>query len=285
MRSSLRTAHRSDTVLHAMADVQTPPFRVGILAYLAAFSFAIYQLCVQTSYSPLQDEIGGTLALDALQSSVVSATFLFTYAFMQVPAGILLDRVGATRLLPVAAILLGAATVVFSFSGSMATAMAGRGLMGVSAAFAFPAIGLVLRRGIDVRWFPVLMGLADVGIGVGGMIGTAGAGALAAALGWRGAMQVAAAAAIPVAIGAWLCLPRDPFGAAPAGAARPSALGSLGRCGSRRSSTRAVAARCMASARCGTGRSRSRGASMPTRRGSSTSASSSASRSVPRRPA
>ncbi len=212
-----------------MADVQTPPFRVGILAYLAAFSFAIYQLCVQTSYSPLQDEIGGTLALDALQSSVVSATFLFTYAFMQVPAGILLDRVGATRLLPVAAILLGAATVVFSFSGSMATAMAGRGLMGVSAAFAFPAIGLVLRRGIDVRWFPVLMGLADVGIGVGGMIGTAGAGALAAALGWRGAMQVAAAAAIPVAIGAWLCLPRDPFGAAPAGAARPSALGSLAK--------------------------------------------------------
>jgi hypothetical protein len=32
-----------------------------------------------------------------------------------------------------------------------------------------------------------------------------------------------------VAIGAWLCLPRDPFGAAPAGAARPSALGSLAK--------------------------------------------------------
>lgn len=211
-----------------MSDVQTPSFRIGILGYLAAFTFAIYQLCVQTSYSPLQDEIAGTLALDPVQSSVVSATFLFSYAFMQIPAGILLDRFGATRLLPVAALLLGAATVAFSLSGGMAAAIAGRGLMGVSAAFAFPAIGMVLRRGIDVRWFPVLMGLADVGIGVGGMIGTAGADALAASLGWRGAMQVAAAAALPVAFGAWLCLPRNPFGAAAPGAARPSPLGSLG---------------------------------------------------------
>jgi MFS family permease len=204
-----------------------PPFRVGLMAYLAAFAFTIYQLVVQTSYSPLREEIGADLALDTMQSSAISATFLVTYACMQIPAGILLDRFGATRLLPLAAGLLGGATVVFSLSGSVAGAVVGRGLMGIAAAFAFPSIGMVLRRGIDTRWFPVFMGLADIGLGLGGMIGTAGADRLAAAIGWRGAMQAAAAAAIPIAFGAWLCLPRDRFGGGPAGAARAPVLASL----------------------------------------------------------
>jgi MFS family permease len=95
----------------------TPPPRIGILAYVAAFSFAIYQLVVQTSYSPLREEIGADLALDAMRTSVVSASFLLIYACMQIPAGMLLDRFGATRLLPVATILLGGATVLFSLSG------------------------------------------------------------------------------------------------------------------------------------------------------------------------
>ena len=205
----------------------TPPPRIGILAYVAAFSFAIYQLVVQTSYSPLREEIGADLALDAMRTSVVSASFLLIYACMQIPAGLLLDRFGATRLLPVATLLLGGATVLFSLSGSMATAIAGRGLMGISAAFAFPAIGLVLRRGVDVRWFPFLMGLADVGIGVGGMIGTLGADRLAAAIGWRGTMQVAAAFALPIAITAAFLLPKAWFGARTAAPAATAGRGSL----------------------------------------------------------
>jgi MFS family permease len=193
-----------------------PSRALAFAAYFAALGFMVYQLTVQTMLVPLSDFVGADLGVSAMQMTVISAAFLATYACMQIPAGVLLDRFGATWLVPAACVCVGAGSIYFSHSHTFIGAVGARMLMGVAAAFAFPSIGMAARRGLPASMFPFMMGLADVGFGLGGVIGNIGASQLQPIIGWRGTMQAAALVALPLAAIAFVCLPRKWFGAAAA---------------------------------------------------------------------
>ena len=72
-----------------------PSRALAFAAYFAALGFLVYQLTVQTMLVPLSDFVGADLGVSAMEMTVISAAFLATYACMQIPAGVLLDRFGA----------------------------------------------------------------------------------------------------------------------------------------------------------------------------------------------
>jgi MFS family permease len=180
---------------------------MGWVAWAAATFFVFYQLVVQNSYAALDGTLREALNLDVADSSIVSATFLVVYGLMQVPAGMIIDRLGPGRVLPVAAIVLAGLTWAFSFADGMWSAVLLRGLMGLFAAFAFPGAGLIARRRLPVALFPLAMGFIDGVFGVGLWAGDVGVAAMIEAMHWRSVMAILGLGGVVAAIFCFVCIP------------------------------------------------------------------------------
>lgn len=103
----------------------------------------------------------GVAGLDAVDRFHVNASALSTfsilqllvYAGMQIPVGLLVDRLGTKKVLAIGALLFTAGQLGFAFSPSYGTALASRALLGCGDAMTFIS---VLRLG--TRWFPARRG-------------------------------------------------------------------------------------------------------------------------------
>ncbi|NUU26066.1 MAG: MFS transporter [Streptomycetaceae bacterium] len=103
----------------------------------------------------------GVAGLDAADRFHVGASALSTfsilqllvYAGMQIPVGLMVDRLGTKKVLMLGTVLFTAGQVGFAFSPSYGTALASRALLGCGDAMTFIS---VLRLGI--RWFPARRG-------------------------------------------------------------------------------------------------------------------------------
>ncbi|MFI9721057.1 nitrate/nitrite transporter [Streptomyces sp. NPDC052396] len=103
----------------------------------------------------------GVAGLDAARRFQVSASALSTfsilqllvYAGMQIPVGLLVDRLGTKKVLAMGAVLFTAGQFAFAFSHTYGMALASRALLGCGDAMTFIS---VLRLGS--RWFPVRYG-------------------------------------------------------------------------------------------------------------------------------
>ena len=73
---------------------------VSWAAWAAATFFVLYQLATQNSIGAMKTAMGQDLSMSMMELGIVSATFLFVYAAMQLPAGMMLDRYQPRLLLP-----------------------------------------------------------------------------------------------------------------------------------------------------------------------------------------
>ena len=178
----------------------------GWIAWLAATIFVFYQLIVQNSYAALDSTLREALDLDLASSSMVSASFLVVYGLMQVPAGLIIDRLGPGRVLVPAALILAGCTWLFSSVDGFWSALATRGAMGFVAAFAFPAAGLIARRRLPLAVFPLAMGIIDGVFGLGLWVGDVGVDALLDHMHWRSIMGALGVAGVLVAVICLACI-------------------------------------------------------------------------------
>lgn len=174
------------------------------MAWSVATLFVMYQLAVQNSIGAMQSVLETDLTISTVQVTVISASFLFVYAFMQIPAGLLLDRFRPRRLLPPMALGVAASAWLLAGADGFWSAVLARSLMGAFAAFAFPGAGLVSRRRLPLRQFALAMGLIDMAFGAGALFGDAGVVGLLSFQSWRGVMVDFALAGTLVALLCWL---------------------------------------------------------------------------------
>ena len=173
----------------------------GWWIWAIATLFPIYQLAIQIGYGSLEKEISCDLQLSLLESSLLSGSFLLTYAIMQVPAGLLLDRFSPRVLLGTSAVLCGVSAAAFSRSDSFTSALLFRACLGGFAAFGFPGAGLVARRWISGAMFVLAMGLIDFFFGLGAVGGEAGfALLLQHGVTWRQIMDMLAIAGLAIGL-------------------------------------------------------------------------------------
>ncbi|MCH2140773.1 MAG: MFS transporter [Phycisphaerales bacterium] len=195
--------------MHEVGPLPNHGARVSIgswLAWGAATLFVLYQLATQNSIAAMQVALEKDLAISEVEVGIVSATFLFVYAIMQIPAGMLLDRWRPQFLLPPAALGVAGAACLLSLSGGFWGAVGARALMGAFAAFAFPGAGLVARRRLPASQFALAMGLIDFAFGAGAYLGDAGVEVLMQVQSWQSIMVDFAFAGAVVGFICWLCI-------------------------------------------------------------------------------
>lgn len=132
-----------------------------------AVAFYFYEYLPRVSVSVMVTELEKAFMVQAGALGLLSSLYLFAYAPMQLPVGLLMDRYGARRLLTFAAFGVGVATIVFGLSPYFWLAELSRFITGGASAFAF--IGMIY---VCSHWFGDTKLAAMIGIGNSiGMLG------------------------------------------------------------------------------------------------------------------
>jgi MFS family permease len=179
----------------------------AIAAYILGALFFGYAFTQRVAPSVMTAELMREFSVGAAALGSLSAFYFYSYAAIQLPVGMLLDRFGPRKLLATALIVCALASVGFGYSESMAAASAGRLLIGGAVAFGF--VGTLTIAGY---WFPpnrfvMLSGtLTTVGM-LGGMLGQAPLRFAVEGFGWRSTVFFLAVIAVVLALAIFLVVP------------------------------------------------------------------------------
>ncbi|MFK0258407.1 nitrate/nitrite transporter [Streptomyces sp. NPDC090445] len=181
---------------------------IGVAVYFVAVIF-------RTSLGVAGLEAVDRFHVNASALSTFSLLQLLVYAGMQIPVGLMVDRLGTKRVLALGAVLFTAGQLGFALAPSYGTALAARALLGCGDAMTFIS---VLRLG--TRWFPARRGplmaqLAGLIGMAGNLVSTLVLAPVLHGLGWTAAFAGSAAAGLLVLVPLVLFLRDHPEGAEP----------------------------------------------------------------------
>ena len=146
--------------------------------------FFFYAFVLRVAPAVMVEELMREFTVGAAILGYLSATYLYIYAVLQIPLGLVVDKYGLRGVVAGACAVCGIGSIVFSLAESVYVAYLGRGLVGAGAAFSF-----VGALNMAARWFPsrfaVLGGWAQMMGSVGGFVGQAPLSMAVAAFGWR----------------------------------------------------------------------------------------------------
>ncbi|MCB5183078.1 MFS transporter [Streptomyces antimicrobicus] len=186
---------------------------VGVSVYFVAVIF-------RTSLGVAGLDAADRFHVNASALATFSLLQLLVYAGMQIPVGLMVDRLGTKRVLTLGAVLFTAGQLGFACAPSYGTALAARALLGCGDAMTFIS---VLRLG--TRWFPVrrqplvaqLAGLVGM---AGNLVSTLVLAPVLHGVGWVPAFAGSAVAGLVVLVPLVLFLRDHPEGHAPEPAPR-----------------------------------------------------------------
>ncbi|MFB7325703.1 nitrate/nitrite transporter [Streptomyces sp. NPDC056190] len=181
---------------------------IGVAVYFVAVIF-------RTSLGVAGLDAADRFHVGASALSTFSILQLLVYAGMQIPVGLLVDRLGTKKVLAIGAVLFTAGQLGFAFSPSYGTALASRALLGCGDAMTFIS---VLRLG--TRWFPARRGplvaqLAGLAGMAGNLVSTLVLARLLHGVGWTAAFAGSALAGAVVLVLLVLFLKDHPEGHEP----------------------------------------------------------------------
>ncbi|MFC8132513.1 nitrate/nitrite transporter [Streptomyces sp. NPDC057302] len=181
---------------------------IGVAVYFVAVIF-------RTSLGVAGLDAADRFHVNASALSTFSILQLLVYAGMQIPVGLMVDRLGTKRVLTIGVVLFTLGQLGFAFSPSYGMALASRALLGCGDALTFIS---VLRLG--TRWFPARRGplvaqLAGLVGMAGNLVSTLVLARLLHSVGWTAAFAGSALCGVIVLVLMTLFLKDHPEGHAP----------------------------------------------------------------------
>lgn len=180
---------------------------------------------LRTSNAVLAPVLTAELALDPTDLGVLTGAFFLAFGAVQIPVGVMLDRVGPRRVVSLALLLALAGSLVFATAEGLGGLILGRVLMGLGCAPILMGAYVVFSRWFPADRFATLSGIL-LGIGYTGMLlATAPLAIAVSAFGWRWSMAAAGAWAALFALVVYLFV-RDAPPGHPLETRAPESLGS-----------------------------------------------------------
>ena len=147
--------------------------------------FYCFEFFLQVSPSVMVPDLMRSFAVSGEQLGMLASLYFYAYASMQIPAGMLLDRLGARRLLSIAILLCSAGALIFGSSYHFAIACIGRFIIGLGSAFAAVGCMHLAATWLPLRRFALLAGIMMTLGMVGAICGQAPLALVVAHFGWR----------------------------------------------------------------------------------------------------
>jgi len=186
------------------------------VAYLLGTSFFFYAFVQRVSPSVMTEELMRDFAIGGVGIGILSGLYFYTYALIQLPVGLLIDRVGARKLMSIALVVCALCCFGFAQSESLLYASISRALIGACVAFAFVGTLSIASLFFPPSRFAMLAGiLLAVGM-CGAIAGQAPLRLLMDGVGWRDTFKVLGLVAFALAVLIFIAVPKRPEQAAQA---------------------------------------------------------------------
>ena len=197
------------TAEHRAAQLRTSE-KVLLLSFLTAVYLFSYFHRVAIP-GTVFDELQAAFATEAGPASatriaLLESIFLFIYAGMQMVVGVLVDKLGAGRVLLTGGAVMTLASALFPLSQSMAMLYGTRVLLAVGASLLFLSVVKQLDLLVEGRNFPIVFGVILFFGYSGGLVGTLPFERLVNWFGWRAPLLGVAAVCGTMLIGAAILL-------------------------------------------------------------------------------
>jgi len=138
------------------------------------------------STAVLSERLTAGFGLSAAQLGTLHASFFFVYAIVQIPTGVLVDRVGPRYVGSVGAVVLSLGAIAFSLSDGYLTAVLSRTLIGLGSGVIFVSILRFCANWYRVDEFATMTGMtAGTVAGLGAILATTPLAVVVESLGWR----------------------------------------------------------------------------------------------------
>jgi MFS family permease len=183
-------------------------FRRNLVIWIIANIFYLYEVALRVSPSVMTDSLMTHYAITSSMLGVLISIFYYSYTFLQLPCGLILDKLGPRNLIVLSVISSVVGSVLFALTNNTAVAMLGRCLVGAGGSCAFISclqIGSVL---FHKKYFALLAGVTN-------MMGTFGslcAGFPVAksvnAIGWEKTIYALATIGVEIAKCAFYLIPK-----------------------------------------------------------------------------
>ena len=159
---------------------------IALLIFLAVIINYMDRIALSIAAKPLVAEFGFT----PVQMGYLFSGFLWTYVVCLVPLGVLVERIGAKRMVGGGIAIWSAATALTAATSGFAAIITARLVMGASEATTFPACGRVIRDWFPERERGLVTTLFNGGSTAGPAIGAIATAALVTSFDWRTAFIV-----------------------------------------------------------------------------------------------
>ena len=156
---------------------------------LSAF-FMFYKYALEVSPSVMTSTLMSTFKISGAQLGNLAACYFYAYLLLQIPAGLLLDKIGPRKVTTLAIALCAAGSMVFARADTLLVAGIGRFLTGAGAAFAAVNCLKLIANWFPFKQFAFMAGLMMTVAMLGAVGGQAPLASFIDAMDWRYAMEI-----------------------------------------------------------------------------------------------
>ena len=186
---------------------------------------AAYVLSFFQRFAPagIAQDLAASFQTTAASLGVLAATYFYVYTIMQVPTGILVDTLGARRILFLGGIVAGIGSLLFGMAESLNAALVGRTLIGLGVSVVFISMLKIIAVWFEEQRFASVVGLSMLLGNFGSVLAGSPLSLLAQATGWRGVFLGVGAVSLALGVLSWILVRDRPQGEAGAVPSAPTA--------------------------------------------------------------
>ncbi len=172
--------------------------------------FYLYETFLRVSPSVMTHDLMRDFEVNSASLGVLSSFYYYAYVILQVPCGMIVDKIGIRRIVTFSTLLCVAGTLLFAESQSLGLAKLGRFMIGAGSACAFISCLKVTVEWFSPMRFALVAGLSNMMGTFGGICAGRPLALFVNHLGWRQASFWLAMIGLGVAVVAWCWLKDHP---------------------------------------------------------------------------
>jgi sugar phosphate permease len=191
-------------------DLQFSSPSLGWIIWGCAALFYLYEYVLRVSPSVMTNDLMRDFGTTSTALGVLVSFYYYAYVPLQIPCGVIVDRLGPRRVVTFSAALCTVGSFLFAQSDSLLAAQVARFMMGAGSACAYLSCTKVGADWFPAEKFAVIAGITMMMGTFGGTFGGRPFAILVNAVGWRSSMFIAAAVGIAVTFAAWFIMKDRP---------------------------------------------------------------------------
>lgn len=196
-----------------MADATKPANTAssrGWLIWACAGLFYLYEMILRASPGTMTTELMRDFGVISTALGVLSSAYYISYVVLQIPCGIIVDRLGTRKVITMSALLCVIGSILFAISESLYLAIIGRFLIGAGSACAFISCLKIGAEWFSPGKFALIAGLTNMMGTLGGMTSGPPFVLLVNLFDWRQATLIAAGFGAALAVLCWMIIREKP---------------------------------------------------------------------------